>query len=104
MLRAFTVRFPAEPCHRLPEKSSALTEAGRNRFIIEAGNAMTTTASTASAQIKTNGPRTREPVAAAGGLVPCWCERDVGIHQPTPRRTIHGDGFDGETIVLLERG
>src|SRR5450631_719206 len=104
MLRAFTVTLPAEPCHRVPEKSSAPTEGGRNRCTIDAGNAMTTTVSTASAQIRTKGRRKREPVAATGGLVPCLGKRDIGIHQSRPRSAIHGDGFGSESMALLERG
>src|SRR5882757_9170028 len=103
-LRPFKEIVPAEPCHRVPEKSPAPTAGGRKRFTIEAGRAMTMTVNTVSTTNRMKGRTNRDCGGGGGGLALCLGERDVGIHHSRKRGPIHRDGFDGETIALVERG
>src|SRR5258708_16073698 len=77
---------------------------GRNRVTREAGTPMTATESTANTTIRISGRTKRGRLVSTGGLVPRLGERDVGIHDSRLGGAIHGNGFDRETVALLERG
>ena len=63
-----TVILPAEPCHTLPEKSSACTVAGRKCVTMDAGSALIATASAASTKkARISRPERRAPARAGAG-------------------------------------
>src|ERR1700688_1176874 len=99
--RASTLIFPAEPCQRLPEKSSACTDGGKKCVMIDAGSAAMITASIATRPMRTSGQYERDRGA---GLAARLGERDAGIHHSRLGGAIHGDRFDREPITLIERG
>src|SRR5258708_31110102 len=98
---ASTLIFPAEPCQILPEKSSACTSGGKKRVTTDAGTAQMTTASTAASPMRTSGQYERDRGA---GLTSRLGERDAGIHHSRPGAAIHGDRFDRQPIMFIERG
>src|SRR5579863_413875 len=99
--RPFTVILPAEPCQRLPEKSSATTMGGKKCAAIDAGRAATIAAAIAAIPMRMSGQCERD--RAAGSALRRG-ERDAGIHQSRLGRAIQGDRLDGETMPLIERG
>src|SRR5271168_325601 len=99
--RPFTVILPAEPCQRLPEKSSADTVGGKKRATIDAGRAATTATAIAAIPMRMSGQCERD--GAAGSALRRG-ERDAGIHQSRLDRAIQGDRLDGQPMTLIERG
>src|ERR1700674_4082697 len=77
---------------------------GRNRVTSEAGMAMTATESTANTTIRIPGRTKRGRLVSTGLLMPRLGERDIGIHHSGLGGAIHRNGFDRETVALLERG
>ncbi len=103
--RALTVILPAEPCHRVPEKSSACTAAGSKCVTMEAGSALTATASAASTKMsRTKGQMERAGRAGGRGSAPRRGEGDVGIDHSRSGGTIDGDRIDRKTVALVEGG
>src|SRR5580658_1125494 len=103
-LRELNVIVPAEPCHRLPEKSWALTEAGRKRLSSEAGRVATTTAAIAMTPMRTKGQNARARSGGAAVLGPRLRERDTGIDHSRAGRAIHRDRLDREAVARIQRG
>src|ERR1700722_407880 len=103
--RPATLMRPAEPCHSVPEKSSARTTGGRNLFASEAGSTAMTTTRTPSTPISAmRGPSER--AGAAGGaalLAPRRSEGDVGIDYSRAGGAIDGDRIDRKAVTLIER-
>src|SRR5580692_7466113 len=97
--RALTLIFPAPPCRRLTEKSSAWTWAGMKRVTREAGSAKITTADTTIRPRRMSGQRR----AGGGRLLSRLAERDAGIDQSGCRRAIDTDRFDGKTEAPIQR-
>src|SRR5271163_1450049 len=97
--RALMLIFPAAPCSRLPEKSSACTGAGMKRAAREAGSTKITAADRAIRPRSMNGQRRAGRVRLMSRLT----ERDAGIDQSRRGRAIHGDRFDGKTIAPIQR-
>jgi len=75
--------------------------AGEKCATSDAGNVAMTTASTAAGLMRTSGGYERQ---GGSGLMRRLDERDVGIHPSRPDRAIHRNGFDRESIMLIERG